>query len=369
MKPRVFVSSTYYDLKYVRERLERFIRGYNFEPVLFENDNVTFEHGKPLDLSCYNEINLCHIMILLIGGRYGSVISGENTERKKEFYNKEYTSITRKEFETAAKKNIPTFIFIDKNVYAEYQTYKKNQNELDKENSEFVFAHVDDKNIFKFINSIEGNITNAIKTFENVEEIEHYLSEQIAGLFYLYLEQLQKNQKEKEILDTVSELKSLSKGMGDMLNAVGKKVIDEENYKNIIFEQNEKIIDFFVEQFRNNLTFEYEFPYEESEEIAKNILRICNETLFDSNFLILYHRKDFYDRAKKTIDEFTKKILALNEKLVVRSIWGYDIIRSYYNNIYPIISDKANFDKTNLNQYFEKKMIYAIHLLVSKLPF
>ncbi len=87
MKPRVFVSSTYFDLKYVRERIERFIENYNFEPVLFESDNVIFEHNKPLDLSCYNEVKLCHMMILIIGGRYGSIISGENTKEKKEFYN------------------------------------------------------------------------------------------------------------------------------------------------------------------------------------------------------------------------------------------------------------------------------------------
>ena len=41
-KPRVFVSSTYYDLKYVRERLERLISSYCFEPILFESDDVFF---------------------------------------------------------------------------------------------------------------------------------------------------------------------------------------------------------------------------------------------------------------------------------------------------------------------------------------
>lgn len=45
--PRIFISSTYYDLKYVRERLERFIRSYCFEPRLFECDielKKYFEH-------------------------------------------------------------------------------------------------------------------------------------------------------------------------------------------------------------------------------------------------------------------------------------------------------------------------------------
>ena len=50
-KPRVFLSSTYYDLKHVRERIERFLVNFGMEPVLFENDNVTFEFNKPLDLS------------------------------------------------------------------------------------------------------------------------------------------------------------------------------------------------------------------------------------------------------------------------------------------------------------------------------
>ena len=47
-KPRVFLSSTYYDLKHVRERIERFLANFGMEPVLFESDNVTFEFNKPL---------------------------------------------------------------------------------------------------------------------------------------------------------------------------------------------------------------------------------------------------------------------------------------------------------------------------------
>ena len=180
MKPRVFVSSTYFDLKHVRERIERFIDNYGFEPVLFESDNVIFEHNKPLDLSCYNEVKLCHMMILLIGGRYGTIVSGDNLTEKKESYDNEYISITRKEFETASKMNIPVFIFIEKNVYAEYHTYNKNKKFFDdKINSDtgntFSFAHVDDVNVFKFINSVERI---ALKTFEKIEDIENYLQNQ-----------------------------------------------------------------------------------------------------------------------------------------------------------------------------------------------
>jgi len=69
MVPRVFVSSTYLDLKHVRQRIEKFIENYGFEPILFERDKVTYQHGKAIDQSAYYEVGLCHIMILIIGGR------------------------------------------------------------------------------------------------------------------------------------------------------------------------------------------------------------------------------------------------------------------------------------------------------------
>ena len=33
MKPRIFISSTFYDLKYIREELMRFIVSKNYEPI------------------------------------------------------------------------------------------------------------------------------------------------------------------------------------------------------------------------------------------------------------------------------------------------------------------------------------------------
>ena len=47
-KPRVFVSSTYYDLKYVRSSLELFISSLGFDPVLFEHGGVAFAPDKAL---------------------------------------------------------------------------------------------------------------------------------------------------------------------------------------------------------------------------------------------------------------------------------------------------------------------------------
>jgi len=169
MKPRIFISSTYYDLKHIRADIKNFIDNYGFDSVVFESGDVTFEHNKPLDASCYQEVEACHMMILIIGGRYGSLAS--NNTYKEQEYEDTYISITRREFETARSKNMHIFVFIDKDVYAEYHTYKKNKDFL-LNNQSFNFAHVDSINVFRFIESL-SNI--AIKSFEKASEITEYL--------------------------------------------------------------------------------------------------------------------------------------------------------------------------------------------------
>jgi hypothetical protein len=368
MKPRIFVSSTYFDLKHVRERLERFIENYYFEPVLFESDNVIFEHNKPLDLSCYNEVKLCHIMILIIGGRYGSLISGENINEKKKSYDQEYISITRKEFDTAQKMNIPVFIFIEKNVYAEYHTYTKNKDFFDEKTdtdltNKFSFAHVDDINVFKFINMIKGM---AIKTFEKIEDIENYLGNQIAGMLYLYLEQLQNKKQDEQLLDSVSELKNISQRMNEMLVAVGKNVIKENAFEDVIFSQNKLLVEFFVDQFLNSLKFKNEIS-DISREMATDILSAAKETILDEkNVQSLIKEADWekqYALKQKIEMKFREKLISIDQRLVLEHFNYYKIYESF-TKIFEIVSK----DK-NLKTHLESSLVTELQFQISGLPF
>lgn len=368
MKPRVFVSSIFYDLKHVRERLERFIEAYNFEPVLFESDKVLFEHNKPLDASCYNEVKLCHIMILIIGGRYGSIASGENHKDKMEKYNKEYVSVTRKEYETALKMNIPVFIFVDKNVSADYQTFKKNKSLF--ENSKttlgdsFRFAHVDDINIFNFISLFHEK---PIKTFERVDEIENYISNQIAGMLYLYLQQLQSGKKEEKILDSVAELQSIVERMNTMLEAVGKNVITDNSLEEVIFNQNKILIDYFVNQFGDNIHFKNDY-YEVPNEVISEVFQLCKNTLFDNKLIFeADNEKDWskkWDKVDAIKNRFNERLILTDENVVIESFDYRKIWESFTKNIYPIISK----DKT-LESFFEEKIIYELGAKISRMPF
>lgn len=321
MKPRIFVSSTYYDLKHVRERLEKFIDNYGFESVLFESDKVTYEHNKPIDESAYQEVTLCHIQVLIIGGRYGSSVSISNILEEQNKYETQFVSITRREFETALKRNIPVFIFIDKNVYSEYQTYKENQDFFDNYDTyknprtskevKFKFAHVDNVNIFRFIDIVK---LKPIKTFDNVEEIENYLQSQFAGMFYLYLDAMQKQKEVNEVLDTVNELNSISLRMNEMLNSVGKKILNGDNheYQEVIKKQFEMLIDFFADKILGMVEFEdiaEDLTIIQRKEIAINIY---NNVL---NVNIKYPDK-ISDRAsrRKFIIDYNKIVIdKLNE--------------------------------------------------------
>jgi hypothetical protein len=84
-KPRVFISSTYYDLKYVRSSLELFVESLGFDPVLSERGDVAYAHDRPLDESCYREVQNCGIYVLIIGGRYGSEASTTKTGKTRDF--------------------------------------------------------------------------------------------------------------------------------------------------------------------------------------------------------------------------------------------------------------------------------------------
>src|ERR1700683_3343778 len=117
-RPKVFVSSTYYDLRYIRASLEIFIESLGFDAILSEKGDIAYTSDRPLDESCYREVENADIFTLILGGRYGSEVSS-GSKKPKDFFDR-YESITKKEYSSAIDKDIPVYILIEKAVYAEY---------------------------------------------------------------------------------------------------------------------------------------------------------------------------------------------------------------------------------------------------------
>lgn len=231
-KPRIFISSTYYDLKHIRYSLDIFISNLGYETILSEKGDIAYAFDLQLDESCYKEVNNVDIFVLIIGGRYGSEVSNGEKKPEKKFYDR-YESITKREFDTAINKDIPTYILIESNVYSEYRTFLKN-----KKNDSISYAHVDSVNIFHFIEDIMSKPrNNPIKSFEKFDEIEYWLKEQWAGLFKdLIIRRVNQNQI-KNLTSEIGELQDINKTLKTYLEEILKanktlnsdKVIKDED--------------------------------------------------------------------------------------------------------------------------------------------
>lgn len=237
-KPRIFISSTFIDLKHARRHIEAFIKQIGYETVLFESGDITFHHDIVLDESCYAEIETCHMLILIIGGKYGSAAS-EHEEDAQKIKDKEilfYNSITRNEYLKAREKNIPIFIFVEKGVYSEYQTFKKNR-----DNSTTQYAHVDSVNIFKLLDDILAQRTNNfIKAFENFEDITSWLKDQWAGMFADFMSKKTNDINIKTLQQQISELNEVSQSL-KTYNEILLKSITNINSDEIIKKEDDKL--------------------------------------------------------------------------------------------------------------------------------
>lgn len=232
-RPRIFVSSTYYDLKHIRSSLELFIESVGYEPVLSEKGDIAYHPDIPLDESCYREASSADIFVLVIGGRYGSATSNSGHNSSDDFYER-YESITRKEYETAVKSEIPVYILIERAVHAEYQTYQKNR-----DNSTISYAHVDSVNIFKLIEYILSQPkNNPTFDFDQSSQIETWLREQWAGLFREMLRARSQQRQLAALTEQIAELKAVNGTLKNYLEAVMKKVDPTES--NHLIEREDK---------------------------------------------------------------------------------------------------------------------------------
>ena len=98
--PRVFVSSTYYDLQHVRNDLRIFIQGLGYEAVMHDKGNIPYTQEVSLEESCYNELDTCDIVVCIIGNKFGTKSA-----------NGDY-SITMSELQKAIKGRKKIYIYI-----------------------------------------------------------------------------------------------------------------------------------------------------------------------------------------------------------------------------------------------------------------
>jgi hypothetical protein len=208
--PRIFVSSTCYDLQEIRFQLRQFILEFGYEPVMSEFDDIFYNYELHAQDSCLEEISKCQLFTLVVGNNYGSIYHKEKDD------NTSPDSVTLKEFRKALETDIYKHVFINKFVDYDYKNYKRaldkillkhfrehNINDDKIESTKltikksfdetYPFPYDSYKYVFYFLDIIhelkEGNSYN---TFESFGDIKESLKKQWAGFMY---ESLTKNDK------------------------------------------------------------------------------------------------------------------------------------------------------------------------------
>ncbi|RUT71972.1 DUF4062 domain-containing protein [Flavobacterium cupreum] len=224
--PRIFISSTCYDLSQIRDNLSEFITSCNYETVLSERGDIFYHPDLHTHECCVNEIENCNMFILVIGGRFGG---NYISDPKK--------SITNAEYEAARVKNLPVFTFIKREVYEDHRLYQKNKDNQDIIDK-IIFPSIENqkhaKKIFEFINTVRlSSVNNGFFPFEFAREIELSLKKQWAGMMFNFLNERLKQNETKIVLNTLDNLTLLNKKSEELLENILRKVNPEEGNNQI----------------------------------------------------------------------------------------------------------------------------------------
>lgn len=200
-KPRVFLSSTCYDLKEIRSQIREFIIDYGYEPILSEFGDIFFDYGEHPQDSCFKEIEKCQMFVLIIGNSFGSTYYKTSSSSSP-------SSITMEEFGKSIKCNVPKHVFINRFVDYDYNNYNRawdkhirkllDEGKLSDENAEnklkvrrefddtYPFPNDSYRNLFRFIEMIYAENVG-VQTFEFSTDIKECLKQQWAGAMYSFL--------------------------------------------------------------------------------------------------------------------------------------------------------------------------------------
>lgn len=172
-RPRIFLSSTYFDLKSIREELDRFISTLGYEPIRHELGHVSYGKEEPPESYAYREVEFSDVLVSIIGSKFGT----DSTDAK--------YSISQTELKRAYAFNKQVYIFIEEAVYAEFRFYQAN-----KHLSDVKYTAVTDIRIYTFIEEVyELPHGNPIFSFRTGGDIVAMLRDQWAGLFQRLLTQ------------------------------------------------------------------------------------------------------------------------------------------------------------------------------------
>jgi hypothetical protein len=179
--PQVMISSTFFDLKQVRADLAKFITDeMGCTALLSEWPSFPIDPDADTIENCRRRVELeADILILVIGGRFGSVDSSSAR------------SITNLEYLTARAKGIPIYAFVDRQVLTLLSVWKANKD------GDFSTV-VDDPRIFSFLEEVRDLHRVWVGEFEFAADIVAAVRSHFASLMLQGAQLVQRARSEQE---------------------------------------------------------------------------------------------------------------------------------------------------------------------------
>lgn len=216
--PKIFLSSTCYDLGMVREQLRSFFLRLGYDPILSEYSDVLYDPRTHTHTSCIQEVPNADIVVVLIGSRFGGravpetlgSIDIENLLKSSfdvtVLMEPEKLSITQLEVLKAIDATVPVFAFVDEKVMHDHFVYQKNKDIADKIKFPSIEKPESARYIFEFISFLlQRNKGNSVIPFGRIEDIESHLLKQWGALFQKLLKEQRDQVQETRKLFTISE--------------------------------------------------------------------------------------------------------------------------------------------------------------------
>lgn len=216
--PKIFLSSTCYDLGMVREQLRSFFLRLGYAPILSEYSDVLYDPRTHTHTSCIQEVPNADIVVVLIGSRFGGravpetlgSIDIENLIKSSfdvtVLLEPEKLSITQLEVLKAIDATVPVFAFVDEKVMHDHFVYQKNKDIAEKIKFPSIEKPESARYIFEFISFLlQRNKGNSVIPFGRIEDIENHLLKQWGALFQKLLKEQRDQVQEARKLFTISE--------------------------------------------------------------------------------------------------------------------------------------------------------------------
>lgn len=161
--PTIFLSSTFFDLQQVRADIVDFVQeDLGYRCLASERNSFPIDPDADTIENCKRRVEQdADALILVIGGRYGSVVPVSEK------------SVTNLEYDVARAKRIPVLAFVKADVLALLPIWRDNPK------ADFR-AVVDDPRVFQFISDVRGLHSIWTQEFTLARDITDALRQQFA---------------------------------------------------------------------------------------------------------------------------------------------------------------------------------------------